>query len=176
MHLAMDRRKKQLHDLLKAQLAQVRRLLLSRGRSRPKDVDDLIQEGFLRLCKYQQEQRVAVRDPVGFLVTVAERVHIDFSRRAVLTQRIFSDRPLEETEYLDTGSTPEEVLQGEELAERIEHILSSGNPRTREIFLLHRFDGMRYAEIAERLGISTQAVTNHIAKALLMIDTELLRG
>jgi RNA polymerase sigma factor (sigma-70 family) len=176
MHLAMDRRKKQLHDVLKAQLAQVRRLLLSRGRSRPKDVDDLIQEGFLRLCKYQQERRVAVRDPVGFLVTVAERVHIDFSRRAVLTQRIFSDRPLEEGEYLDTGSTPEEVLQGEELAERIEHILSSGNPRTREIFLLHRFDGMRYAEIAERLGISTQAVTNHIAKALLMIDNELLRG
>jgi DNA-directed RNA polymerase specialized sigma24 family protein len=106
MHLAMDRRKKQLHDVLKAQLAQVRRLLLSRGRSRPKDVDDLIQEGFLRLCRYQQERQIAVRDPVGFLVTVAERVHIDSSRRAALTQRIFSDRPLEEGEYLDTGSTP----------------------------------------------------------------------
>jgi RNA polymerase sigma factor (sigma-70 family) len=172
----MDRRKKQLQDALKGQLAQVRRLLLSRRRSRPKDIDDLIQEGFLRLCRYQQERQIAVRDPVGFLVTVAERAHIDSSRRAALTQRLFSDRPLEADEYLDSGSSPEEALQAEELAERIERTLSSGNPRTREIFLLHRFEGMRYSEIAERLGISTQAVTNHIAKALLMIDNELLRG
>jgi DNA-directed RNA polymerase specialized sigma24 family protein len=34
---------------------------------------------------------------------------------------------------------------------------------------------MSYAEIAERLGISTRAVTNHIAKALLLVDNELLR-
>jgi len=171
----MDRKPKQLHDALKSQLALVRRLLLSRGRSGRKNVDELIQEGFLRLCRYQQERQIAVRDPVAFLVDVVEKVHIEHVRRAVLTQRIFSDRQLEDADYMDAGSSPEQNAEAQELIERIERTLSAGNPRTREIFLLHRFDGMRYSEIAERLGISTQAVTNHIAKALLLIDNELLR-
>ena len=56
-----------------------------------------------------------------------------------------------------------------------ERSLAAANPRTREVFLLHRFDGMSCAEIAQRFNISTRAVTNHIAKALILIDNELLR-
>lgn len=171
----MDRGPKQLHDALKSQLALVRRRLLRRGRSARKDVDELIQEGFLRLCRYQHERQIAVRDPVAFLVDVVEKVHIDQVRRAVLTHRIFSDRPLEGLDHMDSGSTPEQNVEAQELIERIERALSAGNPRTRAILLLHRFEGMSYAEIAEHFGISTQAVTNHIAKALLLIDNELLR-
>jgi DNA-directed RNA polymerase specialized sigma24 family protein len=47
---------------------------------------------------------------------------------------------------------------------------------TREAFLLHRFDGKGYAEIAKQLGISTKAVTDHIAKGRFLIDYELLRA
>ncbi len=171
----MNGRPKHLRDGLKGQLALLRRRLLSRGRSSRKDVDELIQEGFLRLCRYQQERQMSVRDPVAFLVDVVEKVHIEHVRRAALTQRIFSDRPFEEIDCMDTGSSPEQDAEAQELIERIERTLAAANPRTREAFLLHRFDGMRYGEIADRLGISTQAVTNHIAKALLLIDNELLR-
>jgi RNA polymerase sigma factor (sigma-70 family) len=171
----MERTKRYLQDALKSQIAAVRRRLLSRARSQGRDVDELIQEGFLRLCRYQQERQIAVRDPVAFLVAVAERVHIDHVRRSVLTRKIFCDEPLREADYLDLGSSPEQIAEADELLERIERALSCCNPRTREIFLLHRFDCMRYVEIAERFGISTQAVTNHIAKALVLIDKELLR-
>jgi RNA polymerase sigma factor (sigma-70 family) len=171
----MNEQAKQPSDELKDQLAFLRRRLLQRGRSSRKDIDDLIQEGFLRLCRYQHEQQVPVRDPVAFLLDVVERVHIDRVRRATITQRIFSDRPLEEIDCVDTGSLPEQDAEVAELIERIERTLAAANPRTREAFLLHRFDGMSYTEIAERLGISTRAVTNHIAKALVLIDTELQR-
>ena len=40
------------------------------------------------------------------------------------------------------------------------------DPRTREVFLLHRSEGLSYGEIAERLGISPEAVERHIADAL----------
>ena len=160
---------------LKGQLALLRRRLLQRGRSSRTDIDDLIQEGFLRLCRYQQQQKAPVRDPVAFLVNVVEKVHIDRVRRATLTRRIFSDEPFEEVDCVDTASSPEQNAEAHELIERIERTLSVANPRTREAFLLHRFDGMSYAEIAKKLGVSTQAVTNHIAKALLLIDHELLR-
>ena len=168
-------RRKQLRDAISDQLAALRRRLLQRGRSSRRDIDDLIQEGFLRLCLYQQERKVPVRDPVAFLVDVVEKVQINRLRRATISRRIFSDRPLEEIDCADTASLPEQDLEAHQLIVRIEKSLASANPRTREAFLLHRFDGMSYVEIAERFSISTRAVTNHIAKALVLIDSELLR-
>ena len=168
-------RRKQLRDAISDQLAALRRRLLQRGRSSRRDIDDLIQEGFLRLCLYQQERKVPVRDPVAFLVDVVEKVQIDRLRRATISRRIFSDRPLEEVDCADTASLPEQDLEAHQLIIRIEKSLASANPRTREAFLLHRFDGMSYLEIAERFSISTRAVANHIAKALVLIDSELLR-
>jgi RNA polymerase sigma factor (sigma-70 family) len=171
----MDERTKPQRYGLADQLALLRRRLIQRGRSSRRDLDDLIQEGFLRLCVYQQERKVPVRDPVAFLVDVVEKVHIDRVRRATLTRRIFSTQPFEEVDSVDTSSLPEQDAEAQELIERIEKSLSAANPRTREAFLLHRFDGMSYAEIAARFSISTRAVTNHIAKALVLIDNELLR-
>jgi RNA polymerase sigma factor (sigma-70 family) len=164
-----------LRNAITDQVAALRRRLLQRGRSSRRDIDDLIQEGFLRLYLYQQERKVPVRDPVAFLVDVVEKVHIDRLRRATISRRIFSDRPLEEVDCADTASLPEQDVEAHQLIARIEKSLASANPRTREAFLLHRFDGMSYVEIAERFSISTRAVTNHIAKALVLIDNELLR-
>jgi RNA polymerase sigma-70 factor (ECF subfamily) len=108
-------------------------------------------------------------------VDVVEKVHIDRVRRATLTRRIFSSQTIEEVDCVDTASLPEQDAEACELIERIERSLAAANPRTREAFLLHRFDGMSYAEIGARFSISTRAVTKHIAKALLLIDNELLR-
>jgi len=166
---------KQPRDELKDQLSLLRRRLLQRGRSSRRDIDDLIQEGCLRLCRYQRENKAPVRDPVAFLLDVVEKVHIDHIRRAALTRRIFSSQPFEEVDCVDTASLPEQDAEAHELIERIERSLAAANPRTREAFLLHRFDGMSCAEIARRFNISTRAVTNHIAKALILIDNELLR-
>jgi RNA polymerase sigma factor (sigma-70 family) len=169
----MNATKKDLRDAVKDQLAQLRRRLLQRGRSSRVDIDELIQEGFLRLCRYQREQQIPVRDPVSFLVNVVEKAQIDRLRRAALTRKIFSDQPLEEVDSVQTASSAEQEAEAHELIERIERSLAGANPRTREAFLLHRFDGLSYADIARHLGISTPAVTNHIAKALLLVDNAL---
>lgn len=47
--------------------------------------------------------------------------------------------------------------------------LDSLGPRTREIFLLHRLDGLKYREIAAQLDITVSAVEKHIAKASLFL-------
>jgi RNA polymerase sigma factor (sigma-70 family) len=170
----MNERAKHLRGGLKDQLVLLRRRLLQRGRSSRRDIDELIQEGFLRLCVYQHAQKAPVRDPIGFLVEAVEKVHIDRARRAVLTHRIFSDQSVDEVDWIDTNS-PDQDAEAHELIERIECSLAAANPRTREAFLLHRFEGMSSAQIAEQLGISARAVRDHIAKALLLIDNELLR-
>lgn len=66
-------------------------------------------------------------------------------------------------------STDENILY-EDLKTQIDAALSKLSPRSREIFLLSRFDGMKNKEIAELLGISTTAVEKHISKSLKVIS------
>jgi len=171
---AMNERIKGLRDGLKEQLSFLRRRLLARRRSPSQEVDELIQEAFLRLCRYQQEQKAPVRDPVAFLVEVAENLHIDHVRRSVVTGQIFSDQPAEEFgSLISSGTTPEQDAEAQELIERIERRFAEAHPHTRQAFWLHRFDGLTYQEIAQRLHISTMTVRRHIAKAVLLYDEEL---
>ena len=105
----MNARTKDLGSGLLGQLAALRRRLIQRGRSRGADLDDLIQEGCLRLCLYERsrKRRSAIRS--HFSLMWSEKVHIDRMRRATLTRRIFSDRPFEEVDCVDTASLPEQA-------------------------------------------------------------------
>jgi RNA polymerase sigma factor (sigma-70 family) len=64
-----------------------------------------------------------------------------------------------------------EVLAARERLQKVLAGLESLGPRTREIFLLHRLDGLKYREIAAQLGITVSAVEKHIAKATLFLVT-----
>ena len=57
--------------------------------------------------------------------------------------------------------------------ERIEEALLALPARTRDVFLLHRLDGLGYGEIAARFGISEARVGADIAEAILAIDRAL---
>lgn len=56
---------------------------------------------------------------------------------------------------------------------RVEAAIASLPPITREVFILHRFDGLVYEGIAHRLGISVEEVTSHMAEAILHLHLEL---
>lgn len=68
-----------------------------------------------------------------------------------------------------TGSapeTPDEELAASELAATVELIIQQLPERSREAYLLHRREGLSYAEIADVMGVSIRTVENHIARAL----------
>ena len=47
--------------------------------------------------------------------------------------------------------------------------LDAVSRRTRDVFFMQRFDGLSYAQIAQRLGVSISAVEKHIASALTIL-------
>ena len=69
----------------------------------------------------------------------------------------------------------DEVLAARARLERVSQGLNRLTPRTREIFLMHRLENLKYREIAQRLGISQSAVEKHIARAALFL-TEWTEG
>ena len=71
---------------------------------------------------------------------------------------IASDAPLQD-----------EVITARARLERVKEGLAKLTPRTREVFLMHRIEEMKYREIAQALGISQSAVEKHIARAALFL-------
>ena len=140
-------------------LRAIRRATRNRG-----DAEDLLHSAFLKLADYRK--RNEVRNPTAFLVRTAVNLAVDDARRRQVRNETSADVLIE--------ISADEPLQSEALAarerlKRVEEGLNRLSPRTREIFLMHRIDGLKYREIAERLGITVSAVEKHIAKAALFL-------
>ena len=138
----------------------------TRGRHDP---EELLQAAYLRLVRYRAEH--AVENVAAFLVRTAVNIGVDNYRH----DRFIVETPPDELGVCENSPLQDEVLAARARLERVREGLSRLTPRTREVFLMHRLDDMKYREIAEHLGISQSAVEKHIAKAVLFL-TEWTEG
>jgi RNA polymerase sigma-70 factor (ECF subfamily) len=138
----------------------------TRGRADP---EELLHAAYLRLLRYKAQH--AVENIGAFLVRTAVNIGVDNYRH----DRFIADVSPDQTGACENSPLQDEVLASRERLERVREGLSRLTPRTREIFLMHRLDDMKYREIAERLGISQSAVEKHIAKAAMFL-TEWAEG
>ncbi|CAG5072709.1 hypothetical protein DYBT9623_04270 [Dyadobacter sp. CECT 9623] len=85
-----------------------------------------------------------------------------------LKWEFFKEDHFELQEDGETGGTPEpdQILEYDELYMYIEKIAASLPPQCRKVFLLNRFEGKSYAEIAKAMGVSVKAIEGHMSKAL----------
>ena len=139
---------------------------IARLTGRPDRAEDLLHSAFLRMEEYRVHTQVA--QPEAFLVKVAVNIARDESRHA----QIRAELPCSVYDLIDLPDDhplQDEVAEVRERLERVQQGLARLSPRTREIFLMHRLEGMKYREIAERAGITVSAVEKHIAKAMLFL-------
>ena len=66
-----------------------------------------------------------------------------------------------------------EKLRLKELEQRLEKALNELPEQCRTIFQMSRFEELKYAEIAGRLGLSVKTVENQMGKALKLLRTKL---
>ena len=145
---------------------RLRMLLLRRGRTR-EEAEDLIQDAFLKMQEYC-ERGGQVCQPEGFLVRTVLRLAANARRDA--HRNLYYEEPVENlTLIVDTTPTPDEVLAADQCLERMRDALDAVSRRTRDVFFMQRLDGLSYAQIAQRLGVSISAVEKHIASALAIL-------
>lgn len=133
------------------------------------DLEDLVQEVFARLAR--RSDLGAIEQIEGYLFQTAANLLRDRARR--LAVRGGDPESFEEPAEQHEDITPERVLQGKETLERVILALHELPERTRAVFILHRFEELRYQEIARRLGISMSTVEKHMMKAIAHITRRL---
>jgi len=142
---------------------RIQRLLLRRGNTRA-EAEDLVQEAFLKMHEYCLKGG-DVRQTEAFLVRTALRLGINARRDA--HRDLYTDDDVEEvTLVIDTNPTPDEVVAADQCLERMRDALDAVSRKTREVFFMHRLDGMSYTEIARHMGVTVSAIEKHIATAL----------
>jgi len=133
------------------------------------EAEDLIQEVFLRLARRADFASIAFID--GYLFEVAASVFQDRMRHRRSRAMHLHD------EYRESDSpeefSAERVLIGRESVSQVARALQELPERTRMAFVLHRFEGLRHPEIAERLGVSVSAVEKYVIRALCLIRKRL---
>ena len=134
---------------------------LNKKLSCPHHAADLTHDTFVRLLK-NEEQVTSIRDPRSFLTKVAKGLLIDRWRRSEI-ERTYMQALARLPEVVAVSSEDrEEAL---ETLVQISKVLDSLPKKTKEAFLLSRFDGLTYSQIAVKLNISVSSVRKYIFKA-----------
>lgn len=161
------------HDATAHRIRDVRGALLAWFRRRvpdPAEAEDLTQESFLRVAQRGHPEDVAHFE--SYLYRTARSVLVDRSRRRGV-RKTDDHVPLQADHEGAQEADALRALLAKERLRRVSATLMTMPERTRAIFVLCRLEGMRYAEIATRFGISVSAVQKHMLRA---IETLMLHG
>lgn len=74
---------------------------------------------------------------------------------------------------MDENTIETEYDEQNELQEKLMRAIDKLPPERKKVFLMHRFEELKYREIAEKLGLSIKTVENQIGKALQFLRDEM---
>lgn len=135
---------------------------LVRGIVPPKEVEDIVQETYVRVC--QVGHRTAIREPRSFLFRTAQNLALDHVKRSEsrLTAGVDS---VDDVVAADTGqhrdATYDQVASDEEFVlfcEAVRHLPK----QCRRAFILKKVYGYTLKEIAAEMGLEQATVESHI--------------
>lgn len=134
------------------------------------DARDIAQESYLRVMRYREHQDLASLKALLFRIAT----NLVGMRARTARTRCWADHHPLDDELALTAPDPshERRLAGEQQLERLMEVIRHLPSRCQQVFVLSRFHGMSYPEIAARCGISVKMVEKHISKALAICRAE----
>jgi RNA polymerase sigma-70 factor (ECF subfamily) len=138
-----------------------------------KDVDvakELVQDAFVSL--WEKRDNIDTSKSVkSYLTTIIYnkclnhlRDHHKFNRNLLIAEQLL-EHPDEQK--------PDDELASNELEVKINAVLNSLPDKCQEVFILSRYENLKYQEISKKLDISTKTVEAQISKALKIFREQL---
>ncbi|MFI4909461.1 MAG: RNA polymerase sigma factor [Steroidobacterales bacterium] len=128
------------------------------------DIEDLVQEAYVRVCAMPPAQ--AVDSPRALLFRIARNLAVDRARPKAT--RATDD--VADFEPLHVSSEEAEPDEQVDLRRRYESFCAAVDslpPLCRRVFVLRKVYQLSHAEIAQMLGLSHSTIEKHVAKGLL---------
>ena len=125
--------------------------------------EDLVQESFLRLM--QHPEPLGIQNHRAYLYKLTANSAVDYTRKQAVREK-YREHPEDWDNLPSQAPGPEAIAHHELLLQRCLKALDLLPAMQRNIFLLHSFDGMSYAEIAKLLGVSRSTVERNYALAM----------
>lgn len=130
---------------------------------RQQDIEDVVQETFLRA--FESEKTQVITSPRSFLFKVAKNIALsELSRKANRLMIYMGD--LGELEVIDSRPSLEEALEIRARLASLSRTADALPPQCRRVLIMRKVFGFSHKEIARRLNISTRTVEKHLTKAL----------
>lgn len=130
---------------------------------RPQDVEDIVQETYVKT--YQAQQRTTIDNLKSYLFTTAR--NLSFKQTALHANKI--------TDYLEDLGLSEVINESAKLEDEIQahqqfsifcEAVRELPLQCRRVFILKKIYGLSHDEIAKRLGISVSTTNQHLAKGI----------
>lgn len=160
--------KERVNDWFNEWCKPLRRFLAGRHSIPAKDLDDVVQEVYLRLLRYDRTE--LIEQPQAYLFKMASNIAAEFASRS----RTGGTRDMEWLEVNAADEASEEELRHMENEEEVKRALLALKPRQREVLRLQFFEGLTHAQTAERLGVTERMVKRALAKSYRRLRGALL--
>lgn len=139
------------------------RRLLERKLGNHHEAEEIAHDAYLKLCRIEHTNEI--RDLRKYLFSMSIRLALNVLRRRKTEKKY---------DPIDNGVdnvSAYEILLAELKLEAVKEALAELPEKTRYIFLLHRFAGLTYPEISNRLGLSVKSIEYHMSRSLEKIMT-----
>lgn len=131
--------------------------------------EEIVQGVFVKF--WAEREKIQINSSIkAYLVKSVQNKCLDFLKHRKITKK-YSEKV--QKEISDDENNSEELILTYELKEKIENSIKVLPDNCREIFRKSRYEGKKYREIAEELGLSVKTVEAQIGKALKKLRDEL---
>lgn len=149
-----------------AKRAELVRFFTARASSST-EAEDIVQEIYLKIASSAEQPD----NPGAYLYRLGSNVMVDRARarrRSMSRDDTYYRAFRVETPGGDAidEPDPDAAIDARRALSRVMVAVNALPPQCRRVFLMHKVEGLSYAEVAEKLGVSRSAVEKHMIAAL----------
>ena len=126
--------------------------------------EDIVQELFIKL--WTNREKFEVRDNiVNYLFKSSKNSALNYLRSEKNKRNAVAKIPV------DASELPDENTEQDEFLSALDKCINQLPARSKEVFLLHRFEGLKQKDISEKLHISVKTIKNQIWKSMQFLKS-----
>ena len=134
--------------------------------------EEIVQDLFYTLWKDRTNLRI-VLSVKSYLYGAVRNQSLQHLEHLQVRQRYYSKVIADGIPENDPYDSPQEILEYKELEQRVAFVLEGLPKRRRDIFRMHRFEGMKYEQIAHEMSLSVKTIEAEMSKALQTLRIKL---